>query len=89
MVQGVREEVVEDLDTFLYVLGLLRVLDRVFEQVLEPLQRVLVHVIDNVQVDNTKEEKLRAERNRAEAFSLHINFFLSNFRLGLTRGDLS
>jgi len=66
---------------------LLRVDNRVLEQVLEPLQRVLVHTVDVVQINDTEEEQLCAEGNSSETFTLHINFLFGDLGFGLSYGN--
>lgn len=74
------EIVVQVEDSLDHVVGGHGVLHSHTEQDLEPLQRVLIHGINDGQVDYAEEEEGGAVGHRAETFSSHIDFFLSNFR---------
>jgi hypothetical protein len=39
----------------------------------------LVHVVDDIEINNAEEEELGAESYLAETFTLHINLFFGNF----------
>lgn len=55
LVECVCEVVVEDLDSADDVISLLRLLDGILEEVLEPLKGVLVHTVDVVEVNDAEE----------------------------------
>ncbi len=66
VVEWESEIVVDSLDTLYRVITLLWVLHSRLEESLEPLQGVLVHRIDEVEVDDSEEKQLRSESNWSE-----------------------
>lgn len=65
-----------------------RVVDTRTEEAREPLQGVLVHVIDCGQVDDCEEEKRGSERHRPVSFTSLIDHFLSDGRLSHADFDI-
>jgi len=70
------------------IVVLLRVLNRRGEQVSEPLQRVLIHGINDGQIDNREEENLGAVGNGPEVLTRLVNLFLSDSSLSLSDLDI-
>lgn len=53
------------------------------------MQRVLVHRVDQVEVNDGEEEELRAEGDRAELLTLLVDLHLGDLGLLLLLFDLS
>jgi hypothetical protein len=88
LIESVSEIVVQNFNTSDNIFCLLRIVHRILKQILEPLQRVLVHIVDIVEVNDAEEEELGAESNSSETLTFHINLLLSHLRFGLAYGNL-
>lgn len=80
--------VVQVVDSQEMVVALLRVLNGTAEEVGEPLERVLVHGVDDGQLDNGEEEELSAVCDRAEVLTRLVDLPLSDCGLGLAHLDI-
>lgn len=78
---------VQDWNTLGYVLWLCWVSNWGSKESLEPLERVLIHRINDIQVNDTEEEEGGAVSDLSERFSSDINFLLSDLRLGFSDSD--
>ena len=76
LVQWHGEMVIEVPDSTLRVWCLWWIINWVDEKLGEPLQGILVHVIDDGQVDNSEKENLCSESYWPVIISCFINFFL-------------
>jgi len=80
--------VIQILNARLRIVRFGRVFDGIAKQVGEPLQRVLVHGVDDSQVHDGEEQDLSAEGNWPEAFARVVNLLLSDGGVGLADVDV-
>jgi len=70
--------VIQNLNTGFGILSLLGAINGTSEQGAEPLQRVLIHWVDDSQVYNCEEENLSSESDWSESGTSPINLSLSS-----------